>query len=161
MRRREIVLAASLPGLVWAQPKKKKIDKGPPLEGPLVKEFVGAAHADLDKTKAMLADKPFLIRSTWDWGGGDFETALGGAAHMGRHDIAEFLIASGAPMDIFAAAMLGRLEIVRAACEAFPNTVHVLGPHKIPLVEHARKGGPRAEAVLRYLEEQRGSFKPA
>jgi len=34
---------------------------------------------------------------------------------------------------------------------AFPNIVHVPGPHKIPLVAHAEKGGPAAVAVLEFL----------
>ncbi len=38
----------------------------------------------------------------------------------GRRDIALHLIENGARMDIFAAAMLGHLEIVRAMIEAVP-----------------------------------------
>src|SRR5687768_3257124 len=57
----------------------KKFDKGPPLAPDLVRGFVGAAHGDLEKVKAMLAEQPRLVNATWDWGGGDFETALGGA----------------------------------------------------------------------------------
>ena len=63
------------------------------LEAKLVQEFVGNAHGDLNRVKELLAQEPTLINSCWDWGGGDFETALGAAAHMGRRDIAEFLIA--------------------------------------------------------------------
>jgi len=100
----------------------------------------------------MLAESPSLVNGCWDWGGGDFETALGGAAHMGRADIAVFLIENGARLDIFAAAMLGRLEIVKEACVAFPNTPKVEGPHGILLIEHARRGGEPAAAVLEYLE---------
>src|SRR6266436_2493938 len=39
------------------------------------------------------------------------------------------------------ATMLGKLEIVKAAVVAFPNIVHVPGPHGIPLIVHAEKGG--------------------
>lgn len=134
---------------------KVKVDKGPPLEGALVKEFVGAAHANLGKTKEMLGEKPALLNATWDWGGGDFETGLGGAAHMGNREIAEFLIGQGARMDIFAAAMLGKLEIVKAMVTAFPGIEKSLGPHKIPLLVHAKKGGAAAEAVVAYLESLR------
>jgi hypothetical protein len=52
-------------------------------------------------------------------------------------NIAEFLLAHNARMDIFAATMLGKIEIVKAAVIAFPNIVHVPGPHKIPLLAHA------------------------
>jgi hypothetical protein len=70
---------------------------------------------------------------------------------MGRRDIAEFLLERGARLDVFAAAMLGKLEVVRAAVAAYPGIVHVPGPHKIPLLTHAEKGGAAAAAVLDFL----------
>src|SRR5947208_14435759 len=99
----------------------------------------------------MLTEDPTLINGAIDWGNGDFEMALGGASHMGRRDIAEFLLAHNARMDIFAATMLGKTDIVKAAVAAFPNIVHVPGPHKIPLLWHAEEGGPAAAAVLEFL----------
>jgi len=117
-----------------------------------VKRFVIAGHANLPAVKAMLAEEPNLINGAIDWGNGDFETALGGASHMGRRDIAEYLLEHNARMDIFAATMLGRLDIVIAAVAAFPNIVHVPGPHGIPLIVHAEKGGPAAKAVLEFLQ---------
>ena len=127
-------------------------DRGPPIESGLVKQFVIAGHGQLDKVKEMLAAQPALINATWDWGGGDFETALGGASHMGRPDIARFLLENNARMDLFAAAMLGRLDIIKAAAAAFPNIVRVPGPHKIPLIAHAEKGGAEAVAVVEFLK---------
>lgn len=124
----------------------------PALEATLVQEFVGNAHGNLDRVTELLSQEPALINATWDWGGGDFETALGAASHMGRKDIAEFLLEHGARLDIFAAAMLGRLEIVKAALEAFPNALHTAGPHGIPLIKHAEMGGGEAKAVLEYLQ---------
>ena len=53
---------------------------------------------------------------------------------MGRKDIADFLLAHGARLDIFAAAMLGKLEIVKAALNAYPEALHTPGPHGIPLI---------------------------
>jgi hypothetical protein len=126
-------------------------DRGPPIESALVKQFVIAGHGNLDKVKEMLATQPALINATWDWGGGDFETALGGASHMGRPDIARFLLENNARMDLFAAAMLGRLDIIKAAAAAFPNILRVPGPHKIPLIAHAEKGGADAVAVVEFL----------
>jgi hypothetical protein len=104
----------------------------------------------LDRTKALLAQEPGLLNAAWDWGGGDWETALGGAGHMARKDIALFLISSGARMDIFHAAMLGRLDIVKPMLTAFPNLAASKGPHSITLMAHAQKGGE--EAVVRFLE---------
>ena len=125
-------------------------DRGPPIESALVKQFVIAGHSNLEKVEEMLAAQPALINATWDWGGGDFETALGGASHMGRPDIARFLLENNARMDLFAAAMLGRLDIIKAAA-AFPNILRVPGPHKIPLIAHAEKGGAEARAVVEFL----------
>jgi hypothetical protein len=116
-----------------------------------VKRFVIAGHVNLAAVKAMLAEEPNLINGAIDWGNGDFETALGGASHMGRRDIAEYLLEHNARMDIFAATMLGKLDIVKAAIAVFPNIVHVPGPHGIPLIVHAEKGGPAAQAVLEFL----------
>jgi hypothetical protein len=126
-------------------------DRGPQIESGLVKQFVIAGHSNLEKVKEMLATQPALINATWDWGGGDFETALGGASHMGRPDIARFLLENNARLDLFAAAMLGRLDIIKAAAAAFPNILRVPGPHKIPLIAHAEKGGTDAVAVLEFL----------
>jgi hypothetical protein len=116
-----------------------------------VKRFVIAGHGNLPAVKAMLAEEPNLINGAIDWGNGDFETALGGSSHMGRRDIAEYLLEHNARLDIFAATMLGQIDIVSAAVAAFPNIVHVPGPHGIPLIAHAEKGGPAAKAVLEFL----------
>jgi hypothetical protein len=126
-------------------------DHGPQIDRARVKRFVIAGHFNLPAVEKMLAEDPTLINGAIDWGNGDFETALGGASHMGRRDIAEFLLAHNARMDIFAATMLGKIDIVKAAVTAFPKIVHVPGPHKIPLLAHAEKGGPAAVAVLEFL----------
>jgi hypothetical protein len=100
----------------------------------------------------MLAQEPALINAAWDWGGGDWETGLGAAAHMGRSDIATYLLEHGARLELFAAAMLGQLEIVRAALEAYPDAINIPGPHGIPLIAHAQAGGANATQVYEYLK---------
>jgi hypothetical protein len=130
------------------QPVPKRPD---PLALGMVQEFVRKAHADLPATRALLAEQPTLLNATWDWGGGDFETGLGGAGHMGNREIAEFLIGQGARLDIFVAAMLGRLEIVRALLGAWPGLLQSKGPHGISLLRHARAGGEDAKPVEEYL----------
>src|SRR5438876_3482943 len=125
-----------------------------------VKRFVIAGHVNLPAVKAMLAEEPNLINGAIDWGNGDFETALGGASHMGRRDIAEYLLEHNARMDIFAATMLGEIDIVKAAVAAFPNIVQVPGPHGIPLIVHAEKGGPAAKDVLEFLRPLAGQPAP-
>jgi len=124
----------------------------PAVDSKLVEEFVRVAHSDINRTMELLAQEPGLVNASWDWGGGDFETALGSAAHMGRKDIANFLLEHGARLDIFAAAMLGKLEIVKAALQAYPQALNIPGPHGIPLIAHAQAGGEDAAVVFEYLQ---------
>jgi hypothetical protein len=58
-----------------------------PLSPELVKDFVRKGHFDLEGVKTALDQEPGLLNATWDWGEGDFETALGGALSHGpaRH----------------------------------------------------------------------------
>ena len=58
-----------------------------------VQEFVGNAHGDFDAVRTALEADATLANAAWDWGDGDWETGLGAAAHMGRRDIAELLLA--------------------------------------------------------------------
>lgn len=127
------------------------MDKKPALEAKLVEEFVGNAHGNLERVKELLEQEPGLVNATWDWGGGDFESALGAAGHMGRKDIANYLLDHGARIDIFVAAMLGKLEFVKVALTAYPEAKNTLGPHGIPLIAHANAGGEEAKAVLMFL----------
>ena len=113
-----------------------------------IQEFVGNAHGDLEAVRAALETDATLANAAWDWGDGDWETGLGAAAHMGRRDIAELLLAHGARMDVFAAAMLDQLEIVRAMLACYP--AEPVGPHGIPLRKHAEVGN--AGKVLALLD---------
>ena len=127
-------------------------DAPPQLDPAQVQAFVANAHGDLDVVRSLLAEEPRLVNAAWDWGGGDWETGLGAAAHMGRRQIALFLLEHGARLDLFAAAMLGYFDIVSAVLSDFPEMRDAKGPHGIPLVEHARAGGADARAVLELLE---------
>jgi hypothetical protein len=117
-----------------------------------VKEAVVAAHGNVARIKELVTARPALARSAWDWGFGDWETALDGASHVGHREIAEFLIANGARPTIYTAAMLGQLAIVKGLVEAIPGVQRNRGPHGITLLAHARAGGPAASDVVRYLE---------
>jgi len=121
------------------------------LDPEAVQRFIGNAHGDFDAVRTALEETPGLLNAAWDWGGGDWETALGAAAHMGRRDIALYLIERGARVDLFAAAMLGRLEVVQAILAWDPAALHRPGPHGIPLAAHAAVGGAEARAVAEYL----------
>ena len=123
----------------------------------LVHQFVYDAHNDLDSVKKLLKKEPALVNASWDWGGGDWETALGAAAHTGRKDIAEYLLQRGARIDLFAAAMLGKLEIVKAVVADDPSVIDKRGPHGISLMAHAKSGGKEAAEVVKLL---RSTGKP-
>ena len=134
------------PGAPSAPPKP------PPLNKELVKDFVIKGHSDLAGTKALLEKESGLLNSCWDWGGGDFETALEGAGHMGNKDIANFLLSKGARMNIFCAPMLGRLDVVKAILSVYTELKTSKGPHGLQLLHHAAKGGAEAARVLEYLK---------
>jgi hypothetical protein len=93
-----------------------------------------------------------LLNAAWDWGDGDFETAIGAAGHMGRRDIAEFLSARRARMDLYVAAMPGRLDLVKGQLEAYPESLNGRGPHGLTLLHHTRQGGVAAASVVTYLQ---------
>jgi hypothetical protein len=152
-------LAATLPSILQGATilpyDISNMDQKPaPLSPELVRDFVIAGHNDLEKVKTMLAADPGLLNASLDWGGGDFEMAIGGAGHMGRADIAEYLIAQGGRFDLFIAAMLGRLEVVTAMVALDPMVIRSKGPHGISLMAHALKGGDRAMPVLEFLKER-------
>jgi hypothetical protein len=123
----------------------------PRLDADTVRQFVNDAHGNFDSVRQLLEMQPALVNCAWDWGAGDWETGLGAAAHMGRRDIALHLLQRGARMDIFAAAMLGHLEIVRAVIAADPQARAAPGPHGIPLLKHAEAGGTEAAPVVESL----------
>jgi hypothetical protein len=119
----------------------------------LVREMVTVAHGNFPRVRELVEDRPTLAKAAWDWGFGDWETALGAASHTGNRDIAEYLIAHGARPTLFSATMLGHLEVVRAFVAAQPGVQRIAGPHSISLLAHAKAGGPKAEAVLQFLQE--------
>lgn len=110
-----------------------------------VKEFVIAAHSNLEKVKALLIAEPALLNERF----ADFnETALEAASHMGNRPIAEYLLAQGAPLTICAAAMLGRYDAVAQLLDAEPTQVNAEGAHGIPLFFHAALSGETAITEL-------------
>lgn len=123
----------------------------------LVQEMVLVAHSDLARVTELVTRQPALAKATWDWGFGDWETALGAASHVGRRDIADVLLAHGAHPTIFSAAMRGELDVVRAFVAASPAVARTRGPHSIPLLAHAKAGGAASASVVSYLQTVPGS----
>ncbi len=139
----------------------------PPAEFPRqatseVAAVVGAAHTQLDRVRELVTARPRLANATYDWGFGDWESALGAASHMGRRDIAEVLIEHGARPDIFAFTLLGEVDVVRAIVTANPGIERTAGPHGITLLAHARTGAKRndddaAKVTLEYIASLEGA----
>jgi hypothetical protein len=136
----------------YAPPSFKPSWKKPQINRLLAQDFVIYAHSDLEMVKKLLEREPALLNATMDWGGGDWETGLGGASHMGRRDIVEYLLEKGARIDLFCAAMMGRLDAVKSFLTLEPRLIDAKGPHGFTLHFHAQVGGREAEPVLAYLQ---------
>jgi len=132
-------------------------DAYPTQDPEIVREVVGKSHFDLDRVRALVEPRPELARAAWDWGFGDWETALGAASHTGRREIAEYLVEKGARPDLFTFAMLGHVDVVRALVAAQPGIQRLPGPHGITLLAHAQAGGERARETVAFLERLGGA----
>jgi hypothetical protein len=158
-------ILTTLPAAAWsipwmlgtsasAQPAESSTYPEFPAQQPdRVKEMVGVSHGNKERVRALLEESPALAKATWDWGFGDWETALGAASHTGGREIAHMLLSHGARPDIFTFAMLGSLDVVRSCIVALPGIQRIKGPHGLTLMHHARQGGKEAESVVAYLEE--------
>jgi hypothetical protein len=124
----------------------------PAHEPGVVREVVGASHANLARVKELVTERPALARVSWDWGYGDWESPIDAASHVGNRAIADFLLGHGARPTIFTAAMMGQLAIVKGWVETVPGVQRRRGPHGLTLLHHARAGGAAAADVLKYLE---------
>jgi len=118
----------------------------------LTREMVTVSHFNLSRVKELVEARPSLARASWDWGFGDWESALGASSHMGNRAIAEYLISNGARPSLFSAAMLGQLEVVKAMVNANPHAERIRGPHGISLLSHAKMGGDAARPVFDFLQ---------
>jgi len=125
-----------------------------PLPPEKVKEFVIAGHGNFDHVKIMLAETPTLLYATWDWGNGDFETALEGAGHVGNKEIANYLISLGARTNLFVLTMLGKTSVVKSFLDTFPQYLTARGPHGFTFFHHAQKGGDDAKELLEYFQSK-------
>ncbi len=133
-------------------PSFKPSWKKPQINRQLAQDFVIYAHSDLEMVKKLLDREPSLLNASIDWGGGDWETALGGASHMGRREIVEHLLSRGARIDLFCATMMGQLDAVKAFLTLQPTLIDARGPHGFSLHFHAQVGGELALPTLEYLQ---------
>lgn len=117
-----------------------------------ISEFVSAAHKSLEDTQKIIEAKPLLLNCTSQLAKGDFETAIGGASHMGRKDIADFLVSKGARLDIFNYTFLGYDDFVRKLITDHPHLLNAPGPHGFTLLHHAEVGERKELAA--WLQEK-------
>lgn len=129
-----------------------------PTQAPeLIQEMVAVSHGNVTRVKELVERQPTLAKATWDWGFGDWESALGAASHVGNREIATILLAHGAHPTIFSAAMLGQLDVVKSYITTTPSIARTRGPHSISLLSHAMAGGLQAQAVVAYLTTVEGA----
>lgn len=106
--------------------------------------FVIAAHGDLLKVQAMLAEHPALLHGRAAWQ----ETPMQAASHTGNQEVVRFLLLQGLAMDVFAAAVLGLVDRVREFLDADPGSRDARGAHGIPLLFHAAAAGQHEVCAL-------------
>ena len=150
LSRRAFLHRLTVGAAALASPVALLADDHPALDCERVFAFVKAGHNDLAAVTSMLSEEPLLLNAAWDWGGGDFETALGGAGHVGNAAIARYLIDRGARADLFALTMLGETDLVIPMLERFPTLLDAPGPHGFTLLHHARVGGDAAAPLVDY-----------
>ena len=150
--RQSFVSAGFIVGAPILSPAGIRNFENDPLPPEKVKEFVIAGHGNFDQVKKMLAETPTLLYATWDWGNGDFETALEGAGHVGNKEIANYLISLGARANLFVLTMLGKTNIVKPFLDTFPQYLTARGPHGFTFFHHAQKGGDDARELLAYFQ---------
>jgi len=94
----------------------------------VIDEFVAAGHGNLAKIQALADQHPLLVhaRARWD------ETALEAAAHVGNRPVAEWLLAHGATLDVYTAAVLGMRDRVAEFVQTDPACARASGVHGIP-----------------------------
>lgn len=102
----------------------------PPLPQTLIDDFVGSAHGNFTRVRELLEANPSLLNANASWN----ERAIQAAAQTAQVDIAEYLLAAGAPLDICTAAMLGRKQQVLNLLQTDPSLIHAKGAHGLPLM---------------------------
>jgi uncharacterized protein len=110
-----------------------------------VREFLAAVRrGDQGQVGALLDHDPALLKAQHDGA-----SALLLALEHAALDVAELLLARGAPVGAFEAAALGRAERLRALVKADPALLAARGPHgATPLHLAARFGQRGAVEVL-------------
>lgn len=116
---------------------------------PDVPEIVLKAHSDLEAVKRLAEAEGADLEAR----GPDGETPLQAASHMGRKDIAAFLLSKGARLDPYGAALLGMRAELAGFLQEDPELLQRPGVHKaFPVLFMALTGGH--VELSRWLIEQ-------
>jgi hypothetical protein len=115
-------------------------DRYPAIQLEIASEVVSVSHFNLDRLKELVDPRPELAKTVWDWGFGDWESAIAAASHVGRKDIVDYLVSKGAVPTIFTYAMLAEYETLKTMIGAYPGSQKNFGPHGITLLQHAKTG---------------------
>ncbi len=129
-------------------------EKPAPIKLEIVKEFVTVSHGNYPRVKEMLENEPLLLHVSNDWGGGDFESGIEAAGHVGNKEIANYLLAKGSRYNIYMACMLGHIDTVKNVLTFNPGLLNAKGPHGFTMLHHSIKGGESAKQVEDYLRSQ-------
>lgn len=140
-----------IPSTAMALNLNLKQEEEPQLDKALVQEFVGASHGKYDVVKDLLEEHPTLLNAAHDWKGGDFETGLGAASHVGHKELVRYFLDKGAQANIFTFALFGKTDILKSLIAFSPNLINAKGPHGFTLLHHAIKGGNDALETKEYL----------
>lgn len=117
-----------------------------------IRPYIIACHGPLEDLRPVLESEPRLLRSCWHWGGGDWESGMDAAGHMGHPDVARFLMDRGATLHAYAAASMGLTDVVRSMVEADPKVVNRPGVHGMSMLLHVSMSGDTELAG--YLHQQ-------
>lgn len=124
---------------------KQQVNAQEPVSQELVEPFVLAAHGNFAKVQELYEQHPEMLNVPW----AKFdETALQASSHMGRREIAQYLLSKGAPLNICAAAMLGMQAEVAAFLAQDASLANARGAHGIPVLFHAAMSGQIEVAAL-------------
>ena len=84
------LIAASIPNIVYSKhflsdtsninsPNTPLHDRYPAIQLAIASEVVGVSHFNLDRLKQLVDPRPELAKANWDWGFGDWESAIAAA----------------------------------------------------------------------------------
>ena len=125
--------------------QKQQVREQEPVSQEVVEPFVIAAHGNFAKVQELYEQHPEALNVPW----AKFdETALQASSHMGRREIAQYLLSKGAPLTICAAAMLGMQAEVAAFLKQDASLANARGAHGIPVLFHAAMSGQTGVAEL-------------